>query len=359
MSNSVEDWEQRAAGDPLSHPQLLSDIASRRPDLHRTIAANPAAFPELLNWIASVNPGVPMPTAYPAYRGVPKRRSGAGWWFAGCGCLALVAMFVLMMVFGGAVLSVGAGSGSTANFGQSDDDAYIDEQLAIAAAERDRYYELAAQLDGNPIAPLVLELSKSQRLDARIAEGPASKFHAEGFAEDATAMRESLEQRIADAETRRGNASGTISEAIVDEAGNGFIDIAWDAAAQCGPAKTEGRKTAGCTSGDPFTVHILPEGELFGEMGVRTTTLHELAHLYVQAEVERFSTLEDSTLFTLKDQGYFEGSGEKLADCYALTYTNTWTLSYDQGTIGYGYVCNETERQAIRDWAHEIGAPMP
>jgi hypothetical protein len=28
-------------------------------------------------------------------------------------------------------------------------------------------------------------------------------------------------------------------------------------------------------------------------------------------------------------------------------------------TLGYGYVCSDTERQAIRAWAKKIHAPMP
>lgn len=265
-----------------------------------------------------------------------------------------------MVLAGGAALSLGGGSGSDGGgAGSSSADEYIDEQMLIVHSERERYYELAAQLEGNPVAPLVLQLGKSDRLDARIAEGTTNPFQVEDFVEEATALREALETRVLDAESRRGNASGTISEEIVDAAGDGFINITWDASTQCSTSQSEGRKTAGCTSGDPLSVHILPENELFGEIGVRITTLHELAHLYQNAEVEMYQAQGQSKIMDLKDQGYFEGSGEKLADCYALTYTNTWTLSYEQGSIGYGYVCNEAERQAIREWAREIGAPMP
>ncbi len=292
----------------------------------------------------------------------PVRRGGLGWWFAGCGCLTIIGLVFLGIVLaGGALLSSGSdGSAPRSDVSSNTPDGqYIDEQISIAVSERQKFHDLAAQLEGNPVAPLVTEFAKSQRLDKRIAEGAGNRFQAESLAKDATEMRENLEQRFADAEARRGNASGTVSEALVEEAGNGFIDIAWDAATACSVSGREGRTTAGCTSDDPLAVHILPESELFGDWGVRITTLHELAHLYQNADLEERMSEDMSAAMALMDQGLFEGSGEKLADCYALTYTGGWTLENEQGSSGYGYVCNESERQAIREWAALINAPMP
>lgn len=368
MSSARQDWELQAAGDPRTHPQLLSDIATRRPELRGIIAANPSAFAELRSWIAAVDSGVQAQQpvsqwpAAPAVAAPPvrARRGGAGWWFAGCGCLTLVVLVVLGVVFaGGALISGSGGASSGGTSSTSSDEEYIGEQMAIVATERQRFHELAAQLEGNPVAPLVTEFAKSQRLDKRIAEGPGNRFQAESLANDATKMREILEQRFAEAEARRGNASGTVSEALVEEAGNGFIDIVWDAATACSVSGREGRTTAGCTSDDPLAVHILPERELFGDWGVRITTLHELAHLYQNADLEERMSEDMSAAMAIIEQGFFEGSGEKLADCYALTYTGGWTLENEQGSRGYGYVCNESERQAIREWAALINAPMP
>lgn len=368
MSSAPQDWELQAAGDPRTHPQLLSDIATRRPELRGIIAANPSAFPELLSWIATVSPGVRVQQAGSPVQAAPMptsrvRRSGAGWWFAGCGCLTLVVLVLFGVVLaGGALFSAGSDGGTSRSGGASSsapEGQYIDEQMSIVASERQRYYELAAQLEGNPVAPLVTELAKSQRLDVRIEAGDINRFQAENLAQEATELRANLEQRIIDAEARRGNVSGTISEALVDEAGNGFIDIAWDAATACSVSGKEGRTTAGCTSGDPLGVHILPETQLFGDWGVRITTLHELAHLYQYADLEERMDQNQSAAMELMEQGFFEGSGEKLADCYALTFTGGWTLENEQGSSGYGYVCNEAERQAIREWAALIHAPMP
>lgn len=368
MSGAPPDWELQAAGDPRSHPQLLSDIATRRPDLHAVIAANPSAFPELLSWIATVSPGVRVRQASSPVQASPVpmsrgRRSVAGWWVAGCGCLTLVVLVLIGLVFaGGALVSSGGDDGTSRGSNASSDTPdgqFIDEQMSIVASERQRYYELAAQLEGNPVAPLVTELAKSQRLDVRIEANDINRFQAQNFAQEATDLRENLERRIAEAEGRRGNASGTISEALVDEAGDGFIDIGWDAATACRTSEEEGSKTAGCTSNDPLGVHILPENELFGDWGVRITTLHELAHLYQYADLEQSTDQDTSSSLALKEQGFFEGSGEKMSDCYALTYTGGWALESEQGSSGYGYVCNETERQAIREWAARIHAPMP
>ena len=242
MSSARQDWELQAAGDPRTHPQLLSDIATRRPELRGIIAANPSAFAELRSWIAAMDSGVQAQQpvsqwpAAPAVAAPPvrARRGGAGWWFAGCGCLTLVVLVLLGVVFArGALISGSGGTSSGGTPSTSSDEEYIGEQMAIVATERQRFHELAAQLEGNPVAPLVTEFARSQRLDKRIAEGPGNRFQAESLANDATKMREILEQRFAEAEVRRGNASGTVSEALVEEAGNGFIDIAWDAAAAC------------------------------------------------------------------------------------------------------------------------------
>lgn len=364
MSHTSPDWELQAAGDPRTHPQLLSDIAARRPDLRATIAANPGAFPELRNWIMTVGADVSAQQATPSMPvAAPRvRRSGAGWWFAGCGCLTVVGLVFLGIVLaGGALLSSGDGGSTGRSSVSSDtpDGQYIDEQMSIAVTERQKFHSLAAQLEGNPVAPLVTEFARSQRLDRQIEAGAINRFHAEKLAQEATEMREALEQRFVAAEGRRGNASGTVSEALVDEAGDGFIDIAWDAATACSVAEEEGHTTTGCTSHDPLGVHILPEDQMFGDWGVRITTLHELAHLYQNADLEQRMLEDKSAAMTLMEQGLFEGSGEKMSDCYALTYTGGWTLENEQGSSGYGYVCNESERQAIREWAALVGAPMP
>ncbi|QOR72299.1 hypothetical protein IM660_08750 [Ruania alkalisoli] len=219
--------------------------------------------------------------------------------------------------------------------------------MAVYEAERERYYELAAQLEGNPVAPLVTRPVWFELLEERAASAD-SPYLAEGLARDAQRYREELEGHIADAEDRRINDTGTLSEGFVDNAGHGFITILWDAATVCDD------DAIGCVTGDSLTVHMLAESEYDSEYELRTTLVHELAHVYQRADSARFRD-GSSDYERLLDQGLFEGSSEKMADCYALTYYDEWT---DAGA-GYGYVCDESEREAIRTWAADLNAPVP
>ncbi|WP_353113357.1 hypothetical protein [Microbacterium sp.] len=356
MSGVWDDEERRVAGDPRTPPQQLADIAARRADLHPLIAANPAAYPALREWIARAGgAGAQGPQAYPVTPLPPPRRRGVGWWFAGCGCLAVVGVFVALAVVGGALLSPGDvdAHGTDPTSGSSSD------TLAAFAAERQKYYALAAELDGNPVASLVTEVRGFQILEQRAESPRLTEAIAADLAQEARERRERLQQRIDEAETRRGNASGSITEGLVDAAGRGFIDIRWDADTACAVSDRPGRTTTGCVSEDPVAVHVLPESQLFGDWGARMVVLHELTHLYQRADSDAHAIQESSEAMKLVEKGLFQGSSEKMADCYALTYLNGWTLSNELGTVGYGYVCNAEERQAIRRWAAEIHAPMP
>lgn len=392
MTDRAEDRELRAAIDPATDPQLLSELASRRWDLHAVIAAHPRAFPELQRWIAEVNPASapvsnhpappvpehggypqrPAPPPMPAHPQPPPgarspRRGGLGWWLGGCGCLAFVVVFFLILAFaGGAIASLNGSDGSREAPGDSSEASGAAEHLAAFDAERERYTELAAELEGNPVAPLVTEMRLFRLLEARAEKARTSEseafaaIEAEQVAQEAREFRETLEQRIADAEARRANSSGSLAEGLVDSAGAGFIDITWNAATQCSPSEKEGKTTAGCVSEEPLAVHLLPkEQALGGDWAENMTTVHELAHLYQRAESDLSGAHESSPSMQLIEQGLFQGSSEKMADCYALTYFDEWTLETDEVVLGYGYVCDEAERQAIREWAASIGAPLP
>lgn len=47
-----------------------------------------------------------------------------------------------------------------------------------------------------------------------------------------------------------------------------------------------------------------------------------------------------------------------MADCYAHSYFNDWTLSDGVTESAYGYICGDSERRAIRDWAASMNAPL-
>lgn len=276
----------------------------------------------------------------------------------------MVALVVVLLFIGGALLSSNGdetpgGTSSEPAPGAASGD--LDEQRRLFAAEREKHAALSAQLAGNPVASLVTGRRDFQLLEKSMESSGLTADYAAQVVRDARDQVAALQKRITEAEARRANASGTVTERLVDAAGQGFIDIRWDAASECGSgeSKAEGRKTAGCVSEDPLAVHILPEGELLGEWGRRIVVLHELTHLYQRADQDAHDLTELSRAERLVEQGLFQGSSEKMADCYALTYLDEWTLSNDAGSVGYGYVCNASERQAIRDWAAEIHAPMP
>jgi len=288
----------------------------------------------------------------------PPRRSSAGCWWAGCGCLAVAAILVVVIVIVaglGAALSSGGGQPPSSQGAPADP--ALEQQLVLLEQEFAAIDALRAQLAGNPVEPLVAWFEWYDRQVVAMSEPDVSEFSVRSLVSQLIPFREDLQQRIADAEVRRSNASGTLSEALVDAAGNGFIDIQWDAATACTADDREDWRTIGCVKkGDSLTVHLLPEQDFANEWALRMTVMHELAHVYQRADVARFRD-GDGVYEDLIAQGLFQGNEEAMADCYALTYYGEWTLTTGDYSIGYGYVCDETERQAIRDWAADVGAP--
>ncbi|GEB16644.1 hypothetical protein GUY44_01940 [Pimelobacter simplex] len=295
------------------------------------------------------------------------RRSGVGWWLAGCGCLAVTGALVLGLVVLGVVvtrLPSGDGGGTPPGSAQSPQAGStaapgVAEQLVLFEAERERFYALAAVLDGNPVKPLVTDFDAFQRLEKRAGQPNLGSFSAQTLVQQAARQRQQLQRRIAAAEKRRVNRSGSLTEGIVDRAGDGFIDIRWDAASACGASEREGWRTSGCiTKGDSLTVHLLREREFGGDWDRRMIVVHELAHIYQRADRQRYDARR-GRVDRLLAKGLFQGSEEKMADCYALTYYGEWSLTRGNLEIGYGYVCGRSERRALRKWAADVDAPMP
>ena len=81
---------------------------------------------------------------------------------------------------------------------------------------------------------------------------------------------------------------------------------------------------------------------------------HEFAHVLQFTNPQPTTTALDA----------FGGDSETMADCYALTYLPGWKLhhrvwvssyQYYEVDIGYGYTCNESQRQVVRDWYEQLG----
>lgn len=285
---------------------------------------------------------------------IQKRRNYIGWWIAIAGVCMLVGVVAVIS----AMLSWLETDNSNAS--SSTKEPSIAKYLETNELERARYYKLAARLDNNPVAPLVTQSVKFKLIEGRRDNPAMNIYMAKNLAEDTRQFRETLQQRIIDAEARSTNASGTLTESIVDSAGQGYIDIKWDATTACSTSEKPGRITTGCVSENPIGIHILPDNEMRGgDWGKRLVVLHELAHLYQRADLDLRAQSESSESMKLMDKGLFQDNSEKMADCYALTYLNEWSLSDGTVSLGYGYVCNESERQAIREWATGINAPMP
>lgn len=378
----MNDRQPRAAHaiacDPSTPLQVLVDLAAQRWDLHALIAANPAASPELIRWIRGVNPTLSTgrapgrqlaaSPAGPAFAPaaaphVPRRSRGVGGWLAGCGCLAVVAIVAVVVFAGfGALLFSGddetGGSSSVATPDAAPTaDSEIDTQRALYADERAKIDELSLEFEESPVAWLVAEFEWLFRQDEKMADPNLLEYTAQTIAAQAKTFREGLEVSVAEAQARRVNTSGLVTESIVDTAGKGFIDVQWDAATACTADDREDWRTTGCiTKEDSLTVHLLPESEL-GEWSSKFTVVHELAHVYQRAD--NASVFDYRGEYNdLLAQGLFQGSAEAMADCYALTYYGEWSLTNGDTTIGYGYVCDENERSAIRTWASNLNAPM-
>ncbi|MDT0157035.1 hypothetical protein Q9R19_05280 [Microbacterium sp. ARD32] len=370
MTGAHDDLDHLAAADPATPAQQLADIAARRPDLHRIILVNPRAYPELRQWIGQVSAQAPHPPyAASAAPGtapfapytppVRPRRKGLGWLIGGCGCLLIVVVIGIVVAVGLRTASFDGGDGGGAAPAASPAPS-VEDQLGRLEGEIAEYRSLAAKLKGNPVGPLVTSPHWFERFQTRAEARPLNTFQVKGLLDEIGSHKEKLQQRFAEAQARRENASGSIAEGLVDSAGDGFIDIRWDADTACSTAEKEGHTTAGCTSSDPVAVHILPQDkQLGGDEGTRLTVLHELAHLYQYADLDSTPVDEKSEAMKLKDRGLFRGSGEVMSDCYALTYLDAHSLTVDGATFGYGYVCDESERQAIREWAASVNAPMP
>jgi len=413
MTGMYQDGDWIAAQDPGAPPARLSEIAYRRWDLHPVLEANPGLRPELRQWIAQVNPphlrqyrapglppgggpgvqqhvamtqqapvygtagygsggypqGGPAAAAYGPGTVHPAVRSQGrpGPWIAGCGCLALVFVLVVVGLGFGGLASVFSSSDRQGRPGVAEKPRTVrpsaspgaEEQLRAFDAETAKFKQLAATLRNNPVGPIVADARKIGLLEQRIKTPGLSARSAVSLVNEARQIRQELERKIAQAKVRRANTSGSISEGLVDSAGNGFINIRWDAATACGKSKSSEGRTLGCVKGgDPLTVHILPEDAFHDGWNLRMTVVHELAHVYQRAD-DWSSPGSESRADRLVARGLFQKSDEKMADCYALTYYNQWTLEQNNYSLGYGYVCNASERQAIRSWAAAIKAPIP
>lgn len=159
---------------------------------------------------------------------------------------------------------------------------------------------------------------------------------------------------LAAAATEAGsNTTGSSYETVTDQLGGGFVaTLVDDADSLC-----ESDVLACVFSEDPYTVHFDAADanvEYMTDWLKAGVAYHEFAHVLQMTNPEPTEIALEA----------FGGDDETMADCYALTYLDGWKLdhrvfitsySWWDVSIGYGYTCNETQKQAVRDWYGALG----
>jgi hypothetical protein len=153
------------------------------------------------------------------------------------------------------------------------------------------------------------------------------------------------------------NITGTTYEAVIDRLGGGFVATVIDDADSLCNADV----LACVSTDDPLTVHFDPTDSSLPYMTdwLRTgVAYHEFAHVLQITNPELTRTALER----------FGDDDEAMADCFALTYLDGWTLDhriwlsddYWDVNIGYGHTCDEAQRQAVREWYDQLGfQPRP
>lgn len=227
----------------------------------------------------------------------------------------------------------------------------IDQKETFGAA-MSTLLETAQRVDGIAFGDLV----PFDQYEVYAAQGWVHRWSPEAMARDVvkveTATQELEEKLDAAAAEAATNTSGSVYETVLDELGGGFVTLSIDDA----DTLCESDVLACVTFAEPYIVHVDAADDIGGYMTDELRTgvaYHEFAHVLQLSN-------PDPTLTALES---FGGDDEIMADCYALTYLDGWTLqhrirvhgSYYLVNIGYGYTCDESQRQVIRDWYGQLG----
>ena len=231
----------------------------------------------------------------------------------------------------------------------------IDQKETFSAAMV-RLQDTMQGVDGLPFATL----AENDRFQELATRGWTHRWHVNAVKTDTKAAEEitaKLDEVVMAAQAEAAtNSTGTAWEAALDQLGRGYVSMVMD------PDATfcDDQAMACVRSDDPFVVHVVApsDAEPHNSDWIRTgAAYHEFAHvLQYTNPVQTDATLP-----------VFGGDVERMADCYALTMLDGWTLDhrtwvnayeYWEVSVGYGYTCNDSERQAIRDWNAQLG-PTP
>lgn len=228
----------------------------------------------------------------------------------------------------------------------------IDKKETFSAAMQSLQNK-AAEFDGVRLTAVV-PVDEYAILASKAWAHRWDSFELDGDIAEAQAAEQDLVDLLAAAATQATtNVTGTTNEAVIDSLGGGFVaSVIDDADTLC-----ESDVLACVVSNDPYTVHFDAADTQLPYMNdwIRTgLAYHEFAHSLQM-------TNPGPTAIALES---FGGDSETMADCFALTYLNGWTLdhkifvssnTYWQVSIGYGYTCNDAQKQVIRDWYEPLG----
>lgn len=249
-----------------------------------------------------------------------------------------------------------------ANTRIADQDGQIEEQRILiekketfGAAMHD-LVDAASEFDGVLVSSVV-PFEQYERLAYRAWNKRWEPAALDRETASARLATEYLEELLSTASTEAAtNSTGSKYEAVIDSLGSGFVtSVIDDADTLC-----ESDVLACVVSDSPREVHFDAADTSLPYMTdwIRTgLAYHEFAH------VLQFTNPEPTEI-ALES---FGGDVETMADCFALTYLDGWTLDhrvwdgpfyYWDVSIGYGYTCNATQRQAIRDWRESLGFSM-
>lgn len=276
----------------------------------------------------------------------PKRPRRVGW-------IVAISLLSLALIATGAVLAISLIRLDEAKDEIEKQQELIEKKETFAQAAQE-LMSTAAKYDGVPYATLV----DVNYLESLIARGWQHRWNGGLLDRDTEAVREetvAMADVLTAAEQQAAsNDSATFFEQITDELGSGFVKTSLDTA----DAACE-QDVLGCVSGvDSFMIHYdLTEtnGQPYISDWLRSgLAYHEYAHVLQQTNPGPTETAAEA----------FGGNWETMADCYALTFLPGWTLDhtiwvseyqYWEVSMGYGYTCDESQRQVVRDWVDSIG----
>jgi len=244
-------------------------------------------------------------------------------------------------------------------------DQKIDEQIELIDEKHtfglamENLMSVVAEYEGVRVGGVV----NLERYEAWAQQTWKDRWDAQEVREDTLRVESTavaLDDALAAAEVNAAtNSTGTTMEAVTDSLSMGFAHSSVDDAdSLCG------QDVAGCvTSDDPYTVHFDAQTDRQPYMNEWQRTglaYHEYAHVLQFTNPE--ATEKAVAAFTA-DATSDAPEHEIMADCFALTYLDGWAINqtvwvsayeYWEITTGYGYTCNATQKQAIRDWYSAI-----